>query len=76
MLWFTRGCDSCILFSVFFVMVLRETGKLEDVAFGIKKLQMICTIVDHLVSADGIEEGIMQFEDEVQSVDIAAWNKI
>jgi translation elongation factor EF-1beta len=53
-----------------------ETFKLEPVAYGIKKLVLTCTIVDSLVVLDDITENIEALEDYVQSVTIAAMNKI
>lgn len=50
--------------------------KLVDVAYGIKKLQVVCSIVDTQVSTDDLIEKIEAFEDEVQSVDIVSFNKI
>lgn len=50
--------------------------KLVPVAFGVKKLQQLIVIEDDKVSGDDLEEMIMGFEDEVQSMDIVAWNKI
>ncbi|RNA33508.1 elongation factor 1-delta isoform X4 [Brachionus plicatilis] len=52
------------------------TSKLVPVAFGVKKLQIQCVIEDDKVSTDVLEEKICEFEDFVQSVDIAAFNKI
>lgn len=52
------------------------TSKLIPVAFGVKKLQIQCVIEDDKVSTDLLEEKICEFEDYVQSVDIAAFNKI
>lgn len=52
------------------------TSKLVPVAFGVKKLQIQCVIEDDKVSTDLLEEKICEFEDYVQSVDIAAFNKI
>jgi len=51
-------------------------SKLVPVGYGIKKLQIGAVIVDDLVSVDDIEEKIVAFEDFVQSMDIAAFNKI
>uniref|UniRef100_A0A0K0EQI6 Elongation factor 1-beta n=1 Tax=Strongyloides stercoralis TaxID=6248 RepID=A0A0K0EQI6_STRER len=46
-------------------------------AYGIRKLQIICVIEDLKVSVDDLIEQITtDFEDYVQSVDIAAFNKI
>eukprot|EP00388_Colpodella_angusta_P002007 GDKJ01006329.1.p1 GENE.GDKJ01006329.1~~GDKJ01006329.1.p1 ORF type:complete len:139 (-),score=51.26 GDKJ01006329.1:50-466(-) len=50
--------------------------KLVPVAFGVKKLQQLLVIEDDKVSSDDIEDIIMQYEEEVQSMDIVAWNKI
>lgn len=50
--------------------------KLVPVAFGVKKLQILMVIEDDKVSGDDIEDMINQFEDDVQSMDIVAWNKI
>eukprot|EP00002_Diphylleia_rotans_P021760 TRINITY_DN4246_c0_g1_i1.p2 TRINITY_DN4246_c0_g1~~TRINITY_DN4246_c0_g1_i1.p2 ORF type:complete len:223 (-),score=65.14 TRINITY_DN4246_c0_g1_i1:88-756(-) len=51
-------------------------AKLVPVGYGIKKLQINCVVVDELVSVDELEERITAFEDHVQSIDIAAFNKI
>jgi elongation factor 1-beta len=51
-------------------------SKLVAVGYGIKKLQISAVIVDDLVSVDDLEEQITGFEDLVQSVDVAAFNKI
>jgi translation elongation factor EF-1beta len=53
-----------------------ENFKLEPVAYGIKKLVLTCTIVDSLVVLDDITENIEALEEYVQSVTIAAMNKI
>lgn len=50
--------------------------KLVPVAFGVKKLQQLIVIEDDKISGDDLEEMIMAFEDDVQSMDIVAWNKI
>ncbi|XP_060578120.1 elongation factor 1-delta-like isoform X2 [Ruditapes philippinarum] len=51
-------------------------AKLIPVGYGIKKLQINCVIEDDKVSTDDLEEKIVGFEDLVQSMDIAAFNKI
>jgi len=51
-------------------------SKLIPLAYGINKLQIICVIEDDKVSVDELTEKIEAFEDVVQSVDIAAFNKI
>lgn len=57
-------------------MNVRVTGKLQPMAFGINKLQIVCVIEDAKVSVDDISEKIEGFEDFVQSVDIASFNKV
>lgn len=51
-------------------------GKLIPIGYGINKLQIISVIEDAKVSVDDLVETITGFEDHVQSVDIAAFNKI
>ncbi|KAJ8683643.1 hypothetical protein QAD02_019435 [Eretmocerus hayati] len=51
-------------------------SKLVPVGYGIKKLQVMCVVEDDKVSVDELVEKIQDFEDLVQSVDIAAFNKI
>jgi len=50
--------------------------KLIPVGYGINKLQVMCTVEDEKVSIEELSEKIEEFEDYVQSVDIAAMNKI
>ncbi|XP_048868057.1 elongation factor 1-delta-like isoform X3 [Brienomyrus brachyistius] len=52
------------------------TSKLVPVGYGIKKLQIQCVVEDDKVGTDMLEEEITKFEDYVQSVDVAAFNKI
>jgi len=52
------------------------SSKLVPVAYGVKKLQIQCVIEDDKVSTEALEEQICEFDDYVQSVDIAAFNKI
>jgi len=49
--------------------------KLADVAFGVKKIVIGVVIEDDKVSIDDIIEEIQGWEDDVQSVDIVAFNK-
>jgi len=56
--------------------LLWGASKLIPVAYGVKKLQIMCTVEDDKVSTDFLEENITNFEDHVQSMDIAAFNKI
>jgi len=51
-------------------------SKLVPVGFGIKKLQITCVVEDDKVGVDDLEEKITEFEDYVQSVDVAAFNKL
>jgi len=50
--------------------------KKVPVAFGIFKLIIACVVEDEKVSVDDVQEKIEAFEDMVQSVEIAAFNKI
>jgi len=56
--------------------LLWGASKLVAVGYGIKKLQISCVVEDDKVSTDFLEEQITGFEDHVQSMDIAAFNKI
>ena len=56
--------------------LLWGTGKLIPLAYGIKYLQICCVIEDDKISTDFLEEEICKFEDHVQSMDVAAFNKI
>ncbi|XP_072473698.1 elongation factor 1-delta-like [Notamacropus eugenii] len=51
-------------------------SKLVPVGYGIQKLQIQCVVEDDKVGTDILEEEITKFEDYVQSVDIATFNKI
>lgn len=52
-------------------------AKLIPLAYGIKKLQIVCVIEDEKVSVDDLIEKITEdISDFVQSVDIVAFNKI
>ncbi|KAF2366720.1 Translation elongation factor EF1B beta/delta subunit guanine nucleotide exchange domain [Trinorchestia longiramus] len=50
-------------------------AKQVPLAFGIHKLSILCTVEDEKVSIDDLSEQIEEIE-EVQSVDVAAFNKI
>jgi elongation factor 1-beta len=51
--------------------------KLVPIAFGVKKLQLMIVIEDDKVSSDDIEDMIVNdHEEEIQSMDIVAWNKV
>jgi len=51
-------------------------NKLVPIGYGIKKLQVMCVVEDEKVSIDELQEKICEFEDFVQSCDVAAMNKI
>jgi len=50
--------------------------KFVPVGYGIKKLQINCVVEDDKVSIDELSEKLTEFEDYIQSVDIAAMAKI
>ena len=50
--------------------------KKEPIAYGVFKLIIGSVVEDAKVSTDDLQEKIEAFEDEVQSVDILAFNKI
>jgi elongation factor 1-delta len=56
--------------------LLWGASKLVPLAYGIKKLQISCVVEDDKVSTDDLEEKITAFEDYIQSMDIAAFNKV
>lgn len=56
--------------------LLWGAAKLVPLAFGIHKLQISCVVEDEKISVDGLTEKICEIEDYVQSVDIAAFNKV
>jgi len=56
--------------------LLWGASKLVPLAYGIKKLQITCVVEDDKVGTDFLEEEITRHEDYIQSVDIAAFNKI
>ncbi|XP_043656802.1 probable elongation factor 1-delta isoform X1 [Drosophila teissieri] len=56
--------------------LLWGASKFVPVAFGIQKLSISCVVEDDKVSIDWLTEEIEKLEDFVQSVDIAAFNKI
>lgn len=56
--------------------LLWGAAKLVPLAYGIHKLQISCVVEDDKVSIDWLTEEIEKNEDFVQSVDIAAFNKV
>jgi elongation factor 1-beta len=51
-------------------------SKLVAVGFGIKKLQINLVIEDDKIGLDDLQQEIEEFEDYVQSTDIAAMQKL
>lgn len=51
-------------------------SKLVPLAFGVKKLQINLVVEDDKVSLDELQDQIAEFEDFVQSSDIAAMQKL
>jgi len=56
--------------------LLWGASKLVAIGYGIKKLQINLVIEDELVSLDELQEQIQEFEDYVQSTDVAAMQKL
>ncbi|XP_044256665.1 elongation factor 1-delta-like isoform X2 [Tribolium madens] len=56
--------------------LLWGAAKLVPLAYGIHKLQISCVVEDEKISIDWLQDEITAIEDYVQSVDIAAFNKI
>lgn len=50
--------------------------KKEPIAYGVMKIVIGAVVEDDKVSTDLVEEAIMAFEDDVQSVDIQSFNKL
>jgi len=56
--------------------LLWGASKLVPVGYGINKLQISCVVEDDKISIEELTEQIESNEDFVQSVDIAAFNKV
>ncbi|KAJ3997485.1 hypothetical protein F5050DRAFT_1751526 [Lentinula boryana] len=52
------------------------SSKLVPIGYGIRKLQITLVIEDEKISTDELQEEIAEFEDYVQSTDIAAMQKL
>jgi len=66
-----------VLFPYYYFFL--DAAKLVAVGYGIKKLQIMMTIVDDLVSVDSLIEERLTVEpanEYIQSCDIVAFNKI
>ncbi len=57
-------------------LVWKEEYKKDPIAYGVCKLVIGCVLEDAKVSVDDLQEAIQAFEDDVQSCDIAVFNKI
>lgn len=57
-------------------LVWKQDNKKEPIAYGVYKLVVGCVIEDEKICVDDLVDKMMEFEDEVQSVDIAVFNKI
>ncbi|KAL4254708.1 EF-1-beta/EF-1-delta family protein [Abortiporus biennis] len=51
-------------------------SKLVPIGYGIKKLQITLVVEDELVSLDELQEKVAEFDDYVQSSDVAAMQKL
>ncbi|KAJ3118468.1 hypothetical protein HK100_000609 [Physocladia obscura] len=52
------------------------TSKFVAIGYGIKKLQITAVVEDDKVGIDDLSDQIASFEDYVQSVDVASFNKL
>lgn len=57
-------------------LVWKTEYKLADVAFGVKMIVIGLVVEDEKVSVEDIIEELQSWEDDIQSVDIAGFNKI
>merc|ERR1711920_1184111 len=57
-------------------LVWGQKHEKKPLAFGIFKLVITAVVEDDKVSTDDLTEKIEEYEDDVQSVDIAAFNKL
>jgi elongation factor 1-beta len=57
-------------------LVWGQKHEKKPLAFGIFKLVVTAVVEDDKVSTDDLTEKIEEYDDEVQSVDIAAFNKL
>ena len=53
-----------------------KNAELKPVAYGLKKIVIMCHIVDTQVSVDDLQEKIGEFEDDVQSTDVVTFTKL
>ena len=57
-------------------LVWNKEAKKVPVAFGMNKLQLGCVVEDLKVATDDIFDILLEWEDEVQSVDIVTFQKL
>lgn len=57
-------------------LLWKQDNKKEPIAYGVFKLIVGCVIEDEKIAVDDLVDKMMEFEEEVQSVDIAVFNKI
>ena len=53
-----------------------KNAELKPVAYGLKKIVIMCHIVDTQVSVDDLQEKIGEFDDDVQSTDVVTFTKL
>ena len=53
-----------------------QGSEFRDVAYGVKKLVIICKVDDDKVNTEDIENAVLELEDYVQSIDQVAFNKV
>jgi translation elongation factor EF-1beta len=56
--------------------LLWGASQLVPIGYGIKKLQISCVVEDDKVGTDMLNDAICEFDELVQSVDVASFNKI
>ena len=57
-------------------LVWNNQPKKLDVAYGVQKLQIGCVIEDAKILTDDIFDKILEWEDDVQSVDMVSMQKL
>ena len=53
-----------------------KNAELKPVAYGLKKIVIMCHIVDTQVSVDDLQDKIGEFDDDVQSTDVVTFTKL
>ena len=57
-------------------LVWKTEYKKEPIAYGVFKLVIGAVVEDLKVSTDDVQDKMIEFEDDVQSVDIQSFNKL